>query len=93
MKSEHREDINAFVKALTDFVGAQLHLSPESADYNPDSIQVVDARNHLFRNVGKKGTDEENDIYAIRSLCRIDEETLDIIPDSGRAESVARNYF
>lgn len=87
------EDIKAFVQAFTEHVGAQLQNSHEWADYNADSVQIVDARNHLFRNVGKKGTDEENDIYAIRSLCRIDEETLDIIPDKGRAESIARNYF
>ena len=39
------------------------------------------------------GTDEEHDIYAIRSLCRIDEATMDIVPDRGRIESLARNYF
>lgn len=88
-----KEYVKEFVDALEQFVQCELVSGSEYADYNSDSVQIVDARNALFRNVGKMGTDEEHDIYAIRSLCRIDEDTLDIVPDRGRLESLARNYF
>lgn len=88
-----KEYVKEFVDALEQFVRSELLSGGESADYNSDSVQIVDARNALFRNVGKMGTDEEHDIYAIRSLCRIDEVTMDIVPDRGRLESLARNYF
>ena len=88
-----KEYVKEFVDALEQFVQCELVSGSEYADYNSDSVQIVDARNALFRNVGKMGTDEERDIYAIRSLCRIDEDTLDIVPDRGRLESLARNYF
>lgn len=88
-----KEYVKDFVDALEQFVRCELVSGSEPADYNSDSVQVVDARNALFRNVGKLGIDEEHDIYAIRSLCRIDEATMDIVPDRGRIESLARNYF
>ena len=56
-------------------------------------MQIVDARNGLFRSAGIRTTDEEHDIYELRSLCRLDEETLELVPDEGRLRSLALGYF
>lgn len=82
-----------FVDALESYVKAELRVSGESADYNTDAIRIVDARNHLFSNVGRQQTDQELGIYAIRDLCRVDENTLETVPDRMRFQSIAREYF
>lgn len=89
MNSEVRD----FVLALTSFVRAELTASDEAAEYNHEAVQIVDARNHLFRNVGHHETDEEQNIYSLRSLCCVEEDSMEMIPDEGRIERVARNYF
>lgn len=80
-----------FVRELCAFVRASL--PRDGADYVREAVQIVDARNTLFRLVGDKNTDEEHDIYALVSLCRLDEDTLDLVPDEGRVRSLARHYF
>lgn len=82
-----------FVDALESYVKAELRVSGEPADYNTDAIRIVDARNHLFSNVGRQQTDQELGIYAIRDLCRVDENTLETVPDRMRFQSIAREYF
>lgn len=82
-----------FVDALENYVKAELRVSGEPADYNTDAIRIVDARNHLFSNVGRQQTDQELGIYAIRDLCRVDENTLETVPDRMRFQSIAREYF
>lgn len=82
-----------FVDALLAFVKEELQRSGEPADYNVEALRVVDARNHIFRPAGKLPTDEADDIYALRDLCRVDEETMEMVPDRGRIAAVARNYF
>lgn len=82
-----------FVEALVNYVKEELQRSGEPADYNVDALKVVDARNHIFRPAGKLPTDEADDIYALRDLCRVDEETMEMVPDKGRIAAVARNYF
>ena len=72
-----REDIKDFVDALESYVKAQLQASGEPADYNVEALEIVDARNHLFRHAGKRVTDESENIYALRDLCRVDEMSLD----------------
>lgn len=86
-------DIEDFVAALEAFVWAELRASMEPADYNNEAIEIVDARNHLFRNVGRQHTDEELDIFAIRDLCHVDEETMETVPDRMKFRAIARNYF
>lgn len=86
-------DIEDFVAALEAFVRAELRASMEPADYNNEAIEIVDARNHLFRNVGRQHTDEELDIFAIRDLCHVDEETMETVPDRMKFRAIARNYF
>lgn len=82
-----------FVEAFECFVRAEIRASGTLADYNKDAIEIIDARNHLFRNVGIHVTDEENGIYAIRDLCRVNEETLETIPDRMKFESLAKTFF
>lgn len=82
-----------FVDALESFVKAELRLSMEPADYNNEAIEIVDARNHLFRNVGRQATDEELGIYAIRDLCHVDEDTMETIPNRMKFRAIAKNYF
>ncbi len=86
-------DTEEFVNALDSFVRAELRLSMQPADYNNEAVQIVDARNHLFRNVGIRATDEEEDIYALRELCHVDEDTLDLVPNRMKLQSIARGYF
>ncbi len=86
-------DTDEFVNALDSFVRAELRLSMQPADYNNEAVQIVDARNHLFRNVGVRATDEEEDVYAIRELCHVDEDTLDLVPNRMKLQAIARSYF
>lgn len=86
-------DTDEFVNALDSFVRAELRLSMQPADYNNEAVQIVDARNHLFRNVGVRATDEEEDVYAIRELCHVDEDTLDLMPNRMKLQAIARSYF
>lgn len=82
-----------FVDALMAYVRAALQESGEAADYSRMAVRIVDARNLLFCSAGACATDETEDVFALRDLCCIDEDTLEFVPDRGRIESVARNYF
>ena len=81
-----------FVQALLDYVGAALRNSAVDPDYCKEAVQIVDARNHLFRSVGNHRTDEEQGIYALRDLCVLDDESISLVPDAGRCRSVARDF-
>lgn len=81
-----------FTDALENFLKAELRACSEPADYNNESVEIIDARNHLFRNAGRRGTDEESGVYAIRDLCRVDEDTLETVPDRMRLSALARSY-
>lgn len=87
------DEQNDFVQALEDYVGEQLRLCHEAPDYNNEAIRILDARNHLFSNVGRHGTDEEQGIYAIRDLCHVDEDTMEVVPDRSRFKALAKDYF
>ncbi len=87
------DDKKEFVDTLEAFVREQLRLCTEAPDYNNESVRIIDARNHLFANVGRRGTDEEEGIYAIRSLCKVDEDTMELVPDRMRFASIAKTYF
>lgn len=82
-----------FAQALEAYVKEQLRMSHEAPDYNNEAVRILDARNHLFCNVGCHGTDEELGIYAIRDLCRVDEDTMEVIPDHSRFLALAKDYF
>lgn len=85
------EEIENFVVALKYFVSMELAAVGGEEEYCRDAVQVLDAHNLLFRNVGRHSTDEVENIYALRELCRIDEENFNLVPDEGRIRSVARN--
>ena len=87
------DDMTDFIDALAAYVAERLAGGDVAPDYNVERVLIVDARNHLFRPAGKGGTDEADELYALRELCRVDEDTMDLVPDRGRLERVARNYF
>lgn len=89
MTEEQRE----FVAALLAYVRAALASAEEPADYCREAVRVVDARNRLFSPAGQQPTDEAENVYALRDLCRVDEDTLELVPDEGRVGSISRNFF
>lgn len=82
-----------FVVALERYISEELRTSKEPTEYNKDAIEIVDARNHYFRNVGHQPTDEEQNIYAISDLCCVDEDNFKIIPNVMKLRAIARNYW
>ena len=86
-------DVAQFVEALTCYVNERLAIIGADDDYMDEAVQILDARNGLFRWQAGALTDEENDCYALRSLCRLDGESMTLLPDEGRIRSIARNYF
>ena len=87
------DEKNDFIEALQRYVVEQLRLSSEAPDYNNEAIRIIDARNHLFCNVGCRRTDEEEGIYAIRDLCRVDDDTMEVVPDVMRFRAIAKDLF
>lgn len=87
------EDVKDFVTALGNYVRDAISHSGEPADYNVEAVHIVDARNHIFRPAGRRPTDEAEDIYALRDLCHLDTDIMELVPDRGRLRTVARNYF
>lgn len=85
--ADEKED---FINALDSYVQAELRSTVEPAEYSNESVEIVDARNHLFRNAGRAGTDEEQSIYALRDLCRVDEETMETVPNRQRLAAIAK---
>lgn len=86
-------EVQDFMDALERYVADQLRQGTEPPEYNHDALQIVDARNHLFTNVGCCPDDEEHDIYTLRALCCIDEQTLEVVPNRHRLAMIARHYF
>lgn len=82
-----------FVAAFERYISEELRTSIEPPEYNKDAIEIVDARNHYFRNVGHKPTDEENNVYSISDLCCVDEESFEIVPNVMKLRAIARSYW
>lgn len=82
-----------FIGALLAYVAAALAAVGGADDYCREAVRIVDAHNCLFRPAGRRATDEADDVYALRDLCRLDEDTLELVPDEGRVASIARNFF
>ena len=64
-------DTEAFIDALAAYAREALRTSGQTADYCTDALRIVSARNHLFAAAGQRPTDESEDIYALRDLCRV----------------------
>ena len=82
-----------FAKALKDFINLSLAHHGQEAEYCTDAVEIVDARNHIFRLVPNTGTDEELNRFAMQGLCRLDEWTLKLTPDIQRLLAVAKDFF
>lgn len=82
-----------FADALEGFVKAEIAQNGHSGDYISGAVEIIDARNHLFRKVEGQVTDEERGLYALRELCRVDEDTLSTVPDRMKFFAIARAYF
>ena len=87
------EEIQDFVDALESYIKMTLRESLEPAEYTHEALEIVDARNHLFRSAGEHPTDEEANIYALRDLLHVDVDTLETQVNRARLRAVARNYF
>nr|WP_311490648.1 hypothetical protein [uncultured Alloprevotella sp.] len=87
------EEIQDFIDALESYINTALRESLEPAEYTHEALEIVDARNHLFRSAGERTTDEEANIYALRDLLHIDVDTLETQVNRARLRAVARNYF
>lgn len=87
------DEVKDFVDALEAYVRAALEAGGGMADYNVEAVHVVDARNHLFRIVHGLYPDEAGAVYPLRGLCRLDEDSLELVPDRQRMAAVARDFF
>lgn len=87
---DNREQIDHFIRSLSAFLRSEA--GGDGLEYTHDSVLIVDAWNCVFRNVGTKGTDEEHGIYAMASLCHLDED-LNCVPDEKKLRSLALDYF
>lgn len=82
-----------FVAAFERYIKEELRTSIEPAEYNKDAIKIVDARNHLFKNVGHQATDEEADVYALNDLCCVDEGSFCVVPNVMKLHAIACNFW
>lgn len=89
----HSSETEDFADALLSYVEAALRASGETADYSQETVRIIDARNHLFASAGIHRTDEERGIYALRDLCALDDESMELRPDRAKCRAVARDYF
>ncbi len=80
-----------FVAALERYVRTRLAEIGGEAEYCREAVEILDARNRLFRDAGQRETDEVDNIYALRDLCRIDEDTMMLTPDRGKLQNAGRN--
>ncbi len=85
------EEMTDFVAALERHVRTRLAEMGGEADYCREAVEIADARNRLFRDAGLRDTDEAENVYALRDLCRIDEDTMMLTPDRGKLLNAGRN--
>lgn len=86
------EDKQRFVDNLQTFITEILRNAEEGSDYVRGAVKIIDARNCLFKYLPQSYTDEENDCYAIRELCSLNEE-METAADCKRIAQIARSYF
>ena len=84
------EEINDFIEALSRPVEKELQRN--DAVYNTDAVQIVDARNHIFRILENTATDESADIYALSDLCVLSDD-MTALPNYRRLRRIAGNYW
>lgn len=84
--------METFVDALASHVAETIR-NIGDMEYCRDAVKIADARNHLFYSIQDARTDEEHAVYALRDLCRLDEETMEWHVDRNRLQSIARDFF
>lgn len=84
-------DKNEFIADLTSFVKKEIERCGD-LEYCNEAIEISDARNGIFKNIGIHSTDEENDIIRIKELCMMNEQ-MDFEPNIMKIKSIARFYF
>ena len=82
-----------FMDALAAYVGDMLERDGLADEPGTAALRIVDARNHLFAPAGRHTTDEEEGIYALRDLCRLDEDTLRHVPNRRKLAALAHDIF
>lgn len=85
------QEAEDFVDALYAFAVSELRRLSD-VTYSREGVEIVDARNHLFRSVTGKNTDEETGVYLLSDLCGMDDE-MNTVPDRMRLWRIARNYW
>lgn len=85
-------ELQDFVDALIAYAEAALRTSGELPDYCQEAVRIIDARNHLFTSAGIHRTDEEHGIYALRDLCALNEDTMELQPDRLKCAAVGRDF-
>lgn len=86
-------------KSMEDFINAlESHIADAlnrigDIEYCQESVKIIDARNHIFKSLPNASPDEEHSVFALRDLCRLDEETMQWQVDRNRLRAVARDFF
>ena len=84
-------DKEEFIAELATFVKREMDRYGD-LEYCTDGIEIADARNRIFRNVGSHRTDEEAGIYSLRELCMMNEE-MEFEVNVRKIEQISRCYF
>lgn len=78
------KETDSFIEALTRFVEQTLAQESDPI-YSQKAIRIADARNHIFHLVEPAQTDEAEDTYTLADLCRLDEDSMQAVPNRAHA--------
>ena len=81
-----------FINALASHVADAISRIGD-IEYCQEAIKITDARNHIFQDLSNASSDEEHSVFALRDLCRLDEETMSWHVDINRLRTIARDFF
>lgn len=84
--------MEAFIVALESHIADALSRIGD-IEYCQEAVKIIDARNHIFKILPIAASDEEHSVFALRDLCRLDEETMSWHVDINRLRAIARDFF
>lgn len=84
--------LHHFAQALCAHLRTALETHGQSADYTQLAVKIIDAHNYWFQTLPSQLTDEENNIYAFRELCTLDEESFTLLPNLQRCLALGRDW-
>lgn len=84
--------METFVNALESHIADALDRIGD-IEYCHEAVKILDARNHIFKSLPNAASDEEHSVFALRDLCRLDEDTMTWHVDRNRLLAVARDFF